>query len=82
MQVEYIKEKDVIKKYVKESIVEKVVYRDIPGLFKIKDISVIESLLNVIMEEPGQLIELSGLAKELKISRQTLSNYVQRRRFV
>ena len=71
-----IKEKDVIKKYVKESIVEKVVYRDIPGLFKIKDISVIESLLNVIMEEPGQLIELSGLAKELKISRQTLSNYI------
>jgi predicted AAA+ superfamily ATPase len=71
-----IKEKDVIKKYVKESIVEKVVYRDIPGLFKIKDISVIESLLNVIMEEPGQLIELSGLAKELKISRQTLSNYL------
>jgi predicted AAA+ superfamily ATPase len=71
-----IKEKDVIKKYVKESIVEKVVYRDIPGLFKIKEISVIESLLNVIMEEPGQLIELSGLAKELKISRQTLSNYM------
>lgn len=71
-----IKEKNVIKKYVKESIVEKVVYRDIPGLFKIKDISVIESLLNVIMEEPGQLIELSGLAKELKISRQTLSNYI------
>lgn len=71
-----IKEKDVIKKYVKESIVEKVVYRDIAGLFKIKDISVIESLLNVIMEEPGQLIELSGLAKELKISRQTLSNYI------
>ncbi len=71
-----IKEKDVVRKYVKESIVEKVVYRDIPGLFKIKDISVTESLLNVIMEEPGQLIELSELAKELKISRQTLSNYL------
>jgi len=41
-----IKEKDVITKYVKESIVEKLVYMDIAGLFKIKDISVIESLLN------------------------------------
>ncbi len=71
-----VKEKVVVKKYVKESIVEKVVYRDIPGLFKIRDISVIESLLNVIMEEPGQLIELSELAQELKISRQTLSNYL------
>lgn len=71
-----IKEKDVIKKYVKESIVERVVYKDIPTLFKIKDISIIESLLNIFMEEPGQLIEISELAKELKISRQTLSNYL------
>lgn len=70
-----VKEKDVIKKYVKESIVEKVVYRDIPGLFRIRDTTVIESLLNVVMEEPGQIIELSKLAKELGISRQTLSAY-------
>lgn len=72
-----IKEKEVIKKYVKESIVEKIVYIDMPKLFKIKDISIIESLLNMIMEEPGQLIETSKLAKELELSRQTISNYLR-----
>lgn len=71
-----IKDKDVIRKYVKESIIEKVIYKDLPQLFKIKDIAVLESLLNVIIEEPGQLIEISDLAKELKLSRQTLSNYL------
>lgn len=71
-----IKDKDIIKKYVKESITEKIIYKDIPKLFKIKDVSTIESLLNIFMEEPGQLIEISDLAKELKISRQTLSNYL------
>lgn len=71
-----IKDKSVIKKYVKEGIVEKVIYRDLPQLFKIKDIAVLESLLGIIMEEPGQLIEISDLAKELKLSRQTLSNYL------
>ena len=70
-----IKDKDIIRKYIKESIVEKVIYRDIPQLFKIKDIGVLESLLEIIMEEPGQLIELTDLSKELKVSRQTLSNY-------
>jgi len=70
------KEKDVIKKYVQESIVEKVVYRDLPALFRIRDIPVIESLLNIFMEGPGQLVEISELAKELGISRQTLSNYL------
>ncbi len=70
-----IKDRDIIKKYVKESIVEKVIYKDIPTLFKIKDVTIIESLLNILMEEPGQIIEISDLAKELKISRQALSNY-------
>ncbi|DAC72253.1 MAG TPA: hypothetical protein DSN98_06095 [Thermoplasmata archaeon] len=72
-----IKEKEIIKKYLKESIVEKVIYRDIPRLFKIKDISLLESLLNIIMEEPGQLIEFSALSQELHLSRQTLSTYLR-----
>ncbi len=71
-----IKDKDIIKKYVKDSIIEKVIYRDMQKLFRIKDISVLESLLNIFMEEPGQLVDVSGLAKELKVSRQTLSSYL------
>jgi predicted AAA+ superfamily ATPase len=72
-----IKEKDIIKKYIKESIVEKIIYRDIPHLFKIKDVSMLESILNIIMEQPGQLIEQEELAKELRISRQTISTYLR-----
>src|SRR4030043_285769 len=71
-----LRDKEVIKKYVRESIVDKIVYKDMPGLFKIKDISVIEALLNILMEEPGQVMDLSELAGELKISRQALSNYL------
>jgi hypothetical protein len=71
------KEKDVIRKYIKESIVDKIVYRDIPKLFRIKDASILESLLEIFMDEPGQLIEVTQLAKELKISRQALSNYLR-----
>lgn len=71
-----IKEKEIIKKYIQESIVEKIIYKDIPRLFKIKDISILESILNLFMEDPGQLIEISELSKELKISRQSLSNYL------
>ena len=71
-----IKDKLVIKKYVKESIIEKIIYRDIPKLFKIDDITILESLLNIFMDNPGQIIELSNLANDLNISRQTLSNYL------
>lgn len=71
-----IKDKEVIKKYIKESIIEKVIFRDMQKLFNIKDVSLLESLLNIFLEEPGQLIEISKLAKELNISRQTLSDYL------
>jgi len=71
-----IEDKDVIRKYIKEGIIEKIIYRDMPKMFKIKDISVLESLLNIFIENPGQLVEISELAKDLKISRQTLSSYL------
>jgi hypothetical protein len=71
-----IKEKEIIKKYIKEGIIEKIIYRDIPALFKIKEISLLESLLNIFLENPGQLVDISELAKKLKISRQTLSSYL------
>ena len=71
-----IKDKEIIKKYIKEGIVEKVVFRDMQNLFKIKDISLIESLLNIFLEEPGQLVDISELSKEFRVSRQTLSSYL------
>ena len=71
-----VKDRSVIRKYLRESIVEKVVFRDLLSLLEIRDISLLESLLHMLMEEPGQLLELSELAGELAVSRQTLSNYL------
>ena len=71
-----IKDREVIRKYIREGIIDKIIYKDIPQLFKIEDIGVLESLINLLMDEPGQLIELSDLASELRITRQTLSNYI------
>ena len=71
-----IKDREVIRKYIREGVIDKIIYKDIPQLFKIEDIGVLESLINLLMDEPGQLIELSNLASELKITRQTLSNYI------
>jgi len=72
-----ITDKEIIKKYIKESIVEKVVYRDIPGLVNIRDSAILESILSIFMEEPGQIVELSDLASDIHISRQTLAVYLR-----
>jgi len=72
-----VQDRKILRKYVKESIVDKVLYRDITLLFPIKQISVLETLLDLLMDEPGQLIDLTSLGRDLAISRQTLSLYLR-----
>src|SRR3989344_3156348 len=71
-----IKDKDIIRKYLKETILEKIIYNDLQKLFRIKVFSIVESLINILIEEPGQIIDMLNLARDLNISRQTLSNYL------
>lgn len=71
-----VKDKEALKKYLHESIIEKIIYKDIPQMFKIKDISVVRAILDIFMEDPGQQVELSTLASELQLSRPTLSLYL------
>jgi len=68
--------KEVIRKYLREGIIDKAVHRDIRETFNVRDTSTLESLLNILMAEPGQIIEISEIANDLKTSRQTASNYL------
>lgn len=72
-----VDDKEKIKKYIKEGIRDKVLYKDIPSLFKIEDISILDSILGSITENPGQLIELTNFSSEYNISRPTLANYLR-----
>ncbi len=68
-------DKEVIQKYIQEGIVEKIVYRDIPTIYSVKETAVLESLLKLLMEEPGQIIDMQTLASQFQTTRQTISNY-------
>ena len=71
-----VKDGAIIKKYVKENIVEKILYNDIPKMFEVDDPSILESMLNVLLDNPGQLLNVSEFAKELGIERHTCSKYL------
>jgi predicted AAA+ superfamily ATPase len=71
-----VEEKEKIRKYVRENIIEKVIYSDIPKIFKIDSPETVESMLNIIMDEPGQVINVQELAGEMHVSRRTASNYL------
>lgn len=71
-----VTDRDVIRKYVRESLLSRVLYRDLPGIVRIRDPAALESLVNLLLEEPGQIWHLADLGRDLGLTRQTASQYV------
>jgi len=66
---------EYISEYIK-SILEKVIYIDIPKVFSIENNDLLLRLMKIIASNPGMIIEYENLSKELGINRTTLSNYL------
>lgn len=69
-------DKEFIKKYISEGIIDKVLYKDLQRMFKIKDMAGFESVVRIIMNDPGQIIEVNSLANQLGLQRAVVSNYL------
>ncbi|MEF8874474.1 MAG: ATP-binding protein [Candidatus Thermoplasmatota archaeon] len=67
---------DLTKKYIRSSLIDQVIYKDIPSNYDIGDPSVIEELLRIIAERPGMLLRFESLASDLSRTRQTISKYI------
>ncbi len=65
-----------IRKYIVEGIAERILYKDIPEAFEVENIGALKAMLNMLMQDPGQIIEYIRLASDLGISRQTASDYL------
>ncbi|MBI2138369.1 ATP-binding protein, partial [Candidatus Woesearchaeota archaeon] len=70
------KSPDVVKKYIKELVIEKIIYKDIPAIFHVEEPAILESLYSMILEDPGEIVEIDSVANDLTISRQTASLYL------
>src|SRR3989344_1521779 len=71
-----MKDNDFIKNYIRETVVEKILFRDIPLIYPIRDVSILESIFRIISGNPGQIIEINKLASEVGLSRRVVSLYI------
>ena len=63
-----------IGKYVK-TMVEKIVFQDIPRIFPIEYEGLLLKILRIVASNPGMLSDYESLSREIGINRVTLSNY-------
>lgn len=69
--------KEIVERYIKNNVIEKIIYRDIPQIFPIKEPEVLEQIFKIILEDPGEMINLDEFSNELGVSRQTVSLYLE-----
>ena len=75
---EIVNEKDTnfIKEYIKNSVIEPIILKDIPKEFEDVDIILLEKLLDIFLKNPGQYLVVDEIAKELMRAKKTIYNAI------
>jgi predicted AAA+ superfamily ATPase len=68
---------ELLRRYVRESIVERIVYKDIPEIHGRIDYELLRNLLNLFFENPGYTLNVDSLSKDLKRSKRTVLNVLE-----
>jgi predicted AAA+ superfamily ATPase len=66
-----------IAEYIKNSVVDRVTLRDIPLMFKTRDVTLMDRLIRLILSAPGGIINVSSLSRTWGESKITVSNYLK-----
>jgi len=63
--------------YIKNSVIDRVTLRDIPLMFKTRDVTLMDRLIRLILSEPGSIVNVSSLSRTWGASKITVSNYLR-----
>jgi hypothetical protein len=62
--------------YVRSSVVDNMINKDLKELQGIKDTDLVRELLKIFSSNPGMIVDFNSLGNDLGISRQTVSKYI------
>lgn len=62
-------------KYFKESLLERVIYRDLPETFAITSARLLYQLIRLSAEKPGMYLDYKNIANDLGYDQRTIANY-------
>jgi len=65
------------KEYVRALVVDKIVYKDIPRIFKIEEPDFLKILLELIATNPGIYIDYQSLSRQFEKDRRVIKDYIE-----
>ncbi len=68
---------DFARKYIIDSIVERIIYKDIAQEFEIRDVELLKKILYLIGRNPGMIVNFKEIGKNFGKDERTISNYFE-----
>ncbi len=75
--IEILDEDENFYKMYYESIINKVIFEDIPKLFPVENPAKLKALFEIFLNNPGLYLKYESLASDLGLSRKTVEKYVE-----
>lgn len=72
----YSEKEELYPKFIKEDIIDKVIFRDLVDLYKIREPSYLEKLFYYLGKNTAGIINISTLSQSLNISRAVIERYI------
>lgn len=69
-------DQEALIKYFKESLIERVVFKDVPEVFNTGIRGLLYTLLRIIAERPGVYLDYKNLSNDLKYDHRTIAEYI------
>lgn len=66
---------EALKKYFKEGLLERLVYKDLPEVFPISSTELLNRLLQINAYKPGLYLDYKNIANDLNYDQRTITNY-------
>jgi len=66
-----------IAEYIRNSVIDRVILRDIPLTFKTRDFALMENIVKLVFSTPGSIVNVNSLSRLWGKSKVTISNYLE-----
>ena len=70
-------DEEFARKYILNNVIERVIYKDLPDEFDIKDVELLKILVYMVCKKPGMIVNYKEIAQDLGKDYRTIANYFE-----
>lgn len=70
-------DEEFARKYILNNIIERIIYKDLPEEFEIKDVELLKNIIYLLGKNPGMIVNYSEISKNFGKDQRTIANYFE-----